>query len=144
TGTNVSQQVSNKIIALVSVVAECSRTLDNRSTPFLRKFQSYFPKLASIVCKSEIKIQSLAEEYSPTGEERLLLGPILDGEIFQTLQRVNCKGQVVCTQEYNRIYAPSTINHCIRTEQKACFYIVNKIIHSVKSDRISLICHKLQ
>ena len=146
TGTNVSQQVANKILSLVSVISECSRSLAHRSQPFLEQFQTYFPKLASIVCRCENKVNSLATEYDPTEEELSLLqklGPIEEGETFESLKRVACRNQVLCTKDYNDTKAPTTINHCILTEKKNDFNLIIKIIRFTKSRRVILFCRKL-
>ena len=134
TGTNVTQQVMRKCLTYQSVVSTCNNKNINFSQLFLKNLNSYLPKLSPI----DFNVNSLALEYIPKADELALFGTVGDNETFSLLQRVCCKGQIICTIDYNQTKAKLTNNHCIKTEKNR-YYVIEKIMRANQSGRICLL-----
>jgi len=116
--------------------------LDNCSRSFLAQIGKYLPKLLLLKSDVDTKCRTLTNEWLPTKEERDLLSAAPNAT---SLQRIKAKGQIICTQDYNK--NSTTISHLFRPQKGKC-YIVKQIIEeragtTGSSTKVHLLCQEL-
>ena len=133
TGTNIPQQVMLKMITFQSIISSCISKISSCSVPFLQSLYQYLPKICPIPKKTKTHLQP----FKPNEQERLALNTTDEQLISQ--DRIRFNNFLICTREYNKNKAKTTINHCILSN-KDKFYIVEKIAKNTNES--SLLCYE--
>src|SRR5699024_8879375 len=100
---------------------------------FLHSFSSDEDDEECVLFDPHDEVTTFQSAYSPSQDELLLLPTCSSTDSFLSLQRFKCGKSIICTEEYNREKAKTTLNHCIKT-LKNKFFIVNKIIKTKSND----------
>lgn len=142
TNIHISQQVCNKFISRYEVMSICSRIITTCSTPFLERFNYYFPKMCSqLLYNAKLKTEGFmipkrAGAKPLTNDQVEILRNLKfdNTDDFVSLERVLWKGETVCTEFYNLHKATKTINHCLKIKIKNDSFKYFLIIHIFKCE----------